>query len=175
MANPNMLSEADTSPLVHLLRRNDLVKPADSPLLAAPDPIFPLCSSETTAMTLGLFAYKMVPLTLVQVRTSCLIEGKAPYAHPMGSFWFLKQSSLAAMMGGPTSRVRLLYAPFIISTTPTSPWHNVETVLRECELKAWQQKEKGLLQELAFAEQDVASVKEKLRVVQAALASFNDC
>ena len=46
-----------------------------------------LCSSSTTAMTIGYYAFQASNLQLLEVRAGGLLGSKAPWYHPMGSFW----------------------------------------------------------------------------------------
>ena len=43
-----------------------------------------LCSSSTTAMTIGYYAFQASNLQLLEVRAGGLLGSKAPWYHPMG-------------------------------------------------------------------------------------------
>ena len=92
------LSKQDTQPTQPLLTglaRNFSAAGRDHPFVLDqidPDPVFPLCSSSTTAMAVGFFAYKSEHLLLLEMSAPQLLQKKAPIEHPLGSFWLLPAS-----------------------------------------------------------------------------------
>ena len=74
------------------------------------DLVFPLCSSEVMAMTLGFFAYRRTDLKLVCLKYPGLLGGAPPISHPMGAFWLLALGQLNRMVQ--EERLHLSYAPF---------------------------------------------------------------
>ena len=76
------LSKQDTQPTQPLLTglaRNFSAAGRDHPFVLDqidPDPVFPLCSSSTTAMAVGFFAYKSEHLLLLEMSAPQLLQKK---------------------------------------------------------------------------------------------------
>ena len=82
----------DTQPLLACLARNYFTAARHhNPFVLEvhPDPVFPICSCSTTAMSVGFFAYKSEHLALLGLSAPQLLQKISPIEHPLGSFWLL--------------------------------------------------------------------------------------
>jgi len=90
-------------PVLQLLARNDVGPTSATPFKdllqrGANEAWLMLCSSSTTAMTVGYYAFKASTLQLLEVRAGGLLGSKAPWYHPMGSFWAISLPTFAEML-----------------------------------------------------------------------------
>ena len=164
LANPNCLLEAESGPLVHLLKRNQPM----GPFATEEEAIF-LCSSMETAMTLGFYAYRMTELKLVQVSSHGLLGGKAPVSHPMGNFWILPWKMVADWVG--RGSVSLTYAPFEMCCVGAGPVKSSEEIYKEAASVNLRKRKAELMADIVDLRDQLNHKEMELRGINHTLAS----
>ena len=110
------------SPLMNLLARNDMEKATlfKDWKARGKDAVLWFSSSDVTAMTVAFYAYQDAPLVLLQVNSLGLLNDKAPYPHPFGSFWPLGIDVFTVM--AQKGEIAFQTCAFEMSLTETGSW-----------------------------------------------------
>ena len=75
-------------------------------------------------MTIGFYAFKTAHLQLLEVRAQGLLGSKAPWYHPMGSFWAVSLQSFAEMLKNNEAAYNVAAFEMVLSNIgePVSQW-----------------------------------------------------
>lgn len=85
---------------------------------------------------------KLKDLTLVEIRAKGLLQACAPYAHPMGSFWFLKLTTLSDMVSA--GILDLQYQPCELSFSMVAGPFTPKDLLSEARSLNWKKRKADL-------------------------------
>ena len=163
-----------TRPLLGLLARNNMGPTMKSPFKdlsnSNPDNYLLLTSSEFTAMTLGFYAFREACLTLIEVRAKGLINGSAPWMHPLGAFWPLSLSEFTKQVH--EGDVRFRYAAFEMTLSQTAPavpgWKVCNSVRAERLLSKKRKLEEAVHtqeSEMGKLQKELQAVKKELKIL----------
>ena len=166
------LSKQDTRPLLACLARNFSAAGRQNPFVldVHPDPVFPLCSSSTTAMGLGFFAYKCEHLVLLEMSAPQLLQKTAPIEHPLGSFWLLPAS--LALQKIHAGDLFLRKAGFSMTQTSTQDAEPMSKFIQDAHAVHLQSRKRKLEDRVQELQLELGVNQQNLTKVQRQLASL---
>ncbi|CAE6921185.1 Cdkl4 [Symbiodinium natans] len=168
---PVDLTLQDTKPLLACLARNTSAAGRENPFQADwSEPLYPLCSSSLTAMSLACFAFKKPKLLLLEMSASQLPQKQAPLEHPVGAFWLLPASLLLEKIHA--GEMLLRKAMFEMTQTNTREAEPQSSVLREVQIARLQDQKRKLQGNIEGLHVDIAVQERDLKKVQRQLVEL---